>query len=227
MGDERIGTGPSARGGPVAPRLARVAAASIGALRRRRGWTLERLSQRLEEIGYPLGISQLSRIETGERRLSLEDFYALACALNADPVHLLDGTLANTPERIALTDATTVSRRVLRGWLRGRGPLPHDPHWRSWSGDPYRLAYRRAISDEDWAERQHTDLTLAIQAGRRIVEAAVELRELLPARLRHKLADAIDEFNRQLERLERSETLLPSRRPIPVERRGRPRRPRD
>lgn len=59
------------------PTLAAVAG-NVRDLRRGRGWTLEQLSAELDSAGHPLSLNVLSRIETMERGVRVQDLVALA-----------------------------------------------------------------------------------------------------------------------------------------------------
>jgi transcriptional regulator with XRE-family HTH domain len=62
------------------------------AVRRRRTeleWTLATLAKELKERGYPLSVSALSRLEAGERGVSIDHAVALADALGVQITRLL------------------------------------------------------------------------------------------------------------------------------------------
>ncbi|HEY9316117.1 helix-turn-helix transcriptional regulator [Williamsia sp.] len=63
--------------------------ANIKRLREAQRITFAELSRRLTEIGRPIATLGLSRIETGDRRVDVDDLMALAVALDVAPGRLL------------------------------------------------------------------------------------------------------------------------------------------
>jgi transcriptional regulator with XRE-family HTH domain len=61
------------------------------------GWSLVDLSARMTAVGCPMSASALSTIETGRRRVDVDDLYALARALGVEPALLEPGTLMSPP----------------------------------------------------------------------------------------------------------------------------------
>ena len=98
--------------GPVAERVA----ANVKALRKARGnMTLDELARRLRDLGHPILKSGLSKIETGERRVDVDDLVALAIALQVTPNRLLltDGI---HDEQIGLTGGYSTTDRAAWQW---------------------------------------------------------------------------------------------------------------
>lgn len=92
----------------------------VAALRERRGLSRVELSKRLTALGHPLGLTALGRIEAGERRVDVDDLFALAVALNVSPLGLL---LPQEPAgRVRLTES--VSRGVTKIWEWAVGVKP-------------------------------------------------------------------------------------------------------
>ena len=146
--------------GPVAERVS----ANVRALREaeRSAWrprlSLVELSERLRSLGRPVLPSGLSKIETGDRRVDVDDLVALALALETTPNRLLLPAGAGA-DKVALTELVDV---------------PEDDAWRWASGDTnlheYPWGRPGLVSDHDhfWAEnRPHDPPT----------EMAVETRE--------------------------------------------------
>jgi len=73
--------------GPNGPRVM----LSVSAYRHRLGWSLSELSNRLTKLGHPLHRTVLHKIETGARRIDVDDLVALALALDVTPGELLFG----------------------------------------------------------------------------------------------------------------------------------------
>lgn len=106
------------RGNPTGPTAANVAAN----LKELRGsQSLRALSARLAEIGHPLAASALQRIESGERRVDVDDLTALACALDVSPLALLKIPASANTGRLTGTAEHTSSELAL--WLQGLEPL--------------------------------------------------------------------------------------------------------
>lgn len=74
--------------GPTAQRVA----ANVKEAREKRRLSLEALSQRMGEIGRPMLRTGLAKIESGERRVDVDDLMALAIALQVTPNRLLLGS---------------------------------------------------------------------------------------------------------------------------------------
>ncbi len=91
----------------------------IRTLRTARGWTQAALAARLGQVGMTLSQSNLARLESGERNVTLDDLYGVALALDCPPLALLapgDGT----PVKVG-TRGESPAR--LRAWFVGRQPL--------------------------------------------------------------------------------------------------------
>ncbi len=197
-----------------------IARLMIRDLRRRRKWTQGHLAQRLAEAGYPLGQTNLSKIESGRRRLFVDDLIAICAVLNVAPSRVLEGAQLDPQPPVTVLPSLTVPLSRFRSWLRGTTPLPAPSDWRKASSQPWGNAYRSVLAPEDELaihRRQLRDLT---QAGQDIADAALEGRNHIPDPIRHRLADAIDTYNERLQTLaQAADPPVPSKK----ERRGRPR----
>ena len=69
--------------------LTKQAARTVRDLRERRRWTTDDLSRRLTEAGYPLAQSGVARLESGGRRITVDDLEALAAVFGVHPAALL------------------------------------------------------------------------------------------------------------------------------------------
>ena len=166
--------------GPTAARVA----TNVRALREARRLELTHLSERLERLGQPIGVPALSRLETGKRRVDVDDLVALALALDVSPARLLlpppgrdqravtttPGTTARDAE-VQLTPGQSHTARDAWGWATG-DETPRDlwgPH-----GDDEQLArYRR------WeAENQPFSLSAA---GDVTMQEVLEHQDVLDA----------------------------------------------
>ena len=62
---------------------------NIKRVRRAKKLRLEDLSNRLAELGHPLSKASLSQIETGGRRIDVDDLASISTALGVSPVDLM------------------------------------------------------------------------------------------------------------------------------------------
>jgi transcriptional regulator with XRE-family HTH domain len=90
-------------------------------VRNRRSWSMEELSKRLKELGLKLNASQIAKIETGSRDISLDEAIAIGVALWVSPLHLFIPTDEGPP--VSLTPNFTKDRTDARAWVRGSLPL--------------------------------------------------------------------------------------------------------
>lgn len=103
------------------------------------GIAVTELSRRLGELGRPIPPLGIRRIESGDRRVDVDDLMSLAVALGVSPITLL------MPESASAEDAVTFTGRdeqVPAGhawkWLGGDLPLPD-------SGESVLTFYARAV----------------------------------------------------------------------------------
>lgn len=93
--------------------------------RARGGMQFKDLAQRLDDLGHYIPTLGLRRIESGERRVSVDDLMALAVALDMSPLALL---LPRDGSRMAASGLTGVpARQVAHNtqwlWAMGEQPL--------------------------------------------------------------------------------------------------------
>jgi transcriptional regulator with XRE-family HTH domain len=158
--------------------------------RNRRGWTLADLVRRLTRFGDPWTISTLSRLETGKRAATVEEWLQLAAVLGVPPLDLL----ADDPNRLVLLAGgdgqdeplgREYDAGTLRPWLEGAGggllepedplhPGPPDLH-SELRGDPVWLHLRLLSA----AVAQHEAAVRVLDAARR--SALDELEEAAQA----------------------------------------------
>jgi transcriptional regulator with XRE-family HTH domain len=74
-------------------------------IRRSRGLDLSHLSDRLAQLGQPVSVDGLSKIELGTRRVDVDDLMALALALDVTPNRLMLPAEANDQTTVRLTPA--------------------------------------------------------------------------------------------------------------------------
>lgn len=92
-----------------------------------RGLTMTQLSARLTELGRPMGVSTLSGVENGGRRVDADDLVMLAAALDVSPASLLMPSATDPIEESVPADAVHGGRSVSAGewwnWLTAVAPL--------------------------------------------------------------------------------------------------------
>lgn len=88
--------------------------------------TLNEVANRLAALGHPLPISALSKIETAQRRLDVDDLVALSLAMDVPPNRLLfPGEGVRPDEEIQLTPNADEGQRTARDlWLWASGDIP-------------------------------------------------------------------------------------------------------
>jgi len=67
----------------------RIVGANVKRIRGDIGFTQADLSRSLAQNGHPIPVSSIGRIETGDRRVEVDDLVALALALGVSPLALL------------------------------------------------------------------------------------------------------------------------------------------
>ena len=112
------------RGNPVGEMTALVGA-NVKRIREAQRLSLEELSQRLEDSGWILNRSSLSKIERGTRRIDVDDVVMLAATLHVSPMDLL---LPTEDRPVVLKAAQSITDREIPGgplweevsaWIRG------------------------------------------------------------------------------------------------------------
>lgn len=95
-------------------------AANVKRIRRARALTAEGLSDLLAELGRPMLATGITSIETGRRRVDVDDLMALAIALRVSPVTLL---MPDTSGVQQVTGAVA-NGGFLWEWATCAAPLP-------------------------------------------------------------------------------------------------------
>jgi transcriptional regulator with XRE-family HTH domain len=104
----------------------RYLARNVARIRNAQGLSTVRLSQMLDGAGRSISATAITRVESGERRVDVDDLVALAAALNVNPSALL---LPPTAEgSIEVTGAGTVSAAEAWEWMDGEHPLLDADH---------------------------------------------------------------------------------------------------
>jgi transcriptional regulator with XRE-family HTH domain len=126
--------------------LEKIAVGRIRELRRRHGWTQQQLADRLNQLGAHIDRAAVAKVELEKRRLTLDEAFHYALALDVAPVHLLVPTDGDEPVRLATNLECTP--RDARRWIRGEYAMP-----------PYQDArfYHSAVPPEEHRVRGWSD----------------------------------------------------------------------
>jgi transcriptional regulator with XRE-family HTH domain len=117
-----------------------------------RGLLLKDVSARMSELGRPMGVSTLSGIENGNRRIDADDLVCLALVLNVSPAALL--MPPETDPGLSMdSPIPAVTTGQWWGWLTASAPLdaPDSPdtfeveRWRRDQVPPF--AWNRGASN--------------------------------------------------------------------------------
>lgn len=84
------------------------------------------LSRRLRDVGWPIASSGITRIESGERRVSVDDVVALAVALGITPNQLMLPAMASRPGSVyalPLVGTVVADDTDIWAWAVGDSPL--------------------------------------------------------------------------------------------------------
>lgn len=128
----------------------RHAAAQIARQRNAQGLSYVALSNRLEDLGWPLPVLALRRIEAGARRVTVDDLFALAVALGVSPVELVTGESENTPAGTGVPPGVTTDEVL--AWARNETGLSTDERLDYWS----HAADRAMAEIEEWQQFEAT-----------------------------------------------------------------------
>jgi transcriptional regulator with XRE-family HTH domain len=128
---------------------AETVSANVKRLRTEQNLGLRGLSNKLGEVGRPLGHSAVDQIEKGRRRVDVDDLMALATALGVSPITLLMPDMPGAADQMAMVAVTGVKHRVpaqdLWHWLSGEVGPP------SWLGVSWPLYDARGRPAWKWA----------------------------------------------------------------------------
>ena len=84
------------------------------------------LERRLRDIGWPIASSGITRIESGERRVSVDDVVALAVVLGVTPNQLMFPAMASRPGvtyGVPLVGTVVAQDTDIWAWATGDSPL--------------------------------------------------------------------------------------------------------
>jgi len=117
------------------PRTANAAIAeNVARIRKDRPWSQREFAEHLAAAGLKIHASAVAKIETGERRVSIEELLQIAVALDVTPMALL---LAHDGAPLAISPDLNVNQDWAQDWISGLSPLPAG--WTG-AGDQYETA---------------------------------------------------------------------------------------
>lgn len=116
---------------------------NIRRLRDAQGVSGSQLSTRLSEIGRPIPLVGIQRIESGERRVDADDLAALAVALGVSPITLLMPAVDSADDPVTTTGfGGEMAAYQLLLWLLGYDTLPASPEQLRFFGPVTRMMFR-------------------------------------------------------------------------------------
>jgi transcriptional regulator with XRE-family HTH domain len=148
---------------------------NIRRIRQNQRIALTELSEKMGELGRPIPVLGIRRIEDGQRRVDADDLVALALALGVSPTSLLMPDVDNVDDEITITGLPeSVSAGRAYSWFGGKVPITAaETHWASfvlhgrprWEGSQANPAVAQAL-----AEVTHALGAEEILKGARIAE---------------------------------------------------------
>lgn len=125
-------------------------------IRHRRRLSQAALSKRMAALGHQMHHTAIARIETNSRKVTLDEVFIFARALNVSPlVLLLPDPQHSSTVRIGDTE---IEPRDLAGWLAGMEPFP--------GSDPAAFEAERSPLQRQIENAQRHELLIAVIAGR-------------------------------------------------------------
>jgi transcriptional regulator with XRE-family HTH domain len=150
--------------------------------RTRRGWTQAELAKRVTALGHSLDKTAVTKLEGGNRKVTLDDAVALAAALDVPVLSLLLPAEGDA----ALTRKLAIPFPFARAWMSGQLPLSRE------GVDSYRQAARRlplGVSNADFnslintpgdKKRKREMLLALIERERRDLAELERIAEMRP-----------------------------------------------
>jgi transcriptional regulator with XRE-family HTH domain len=174
---------------PNAKSPSEAAAEELRRVRTRKGWNQQQLADALHELGAPIDRATISKIETGERRITLDEVFLFAYALGVSPAALVLPRPARS--MVAVTPTTSVTALEALHWLRGVYSLAEG----EWDDAEERFFAEETLDEEALAYRRlPTVSSIRVLAERAAVNAAlrngsalVRLLEFLQEDITHAL----------------------------------------
>jgi len=131
-------------------------AREVRAWRSRRELTAQQLADQVQELGGSLSRQAISKLENGDRGVSIEELFLLARALRVPPV-LLVLPLGAQP-KVELLPGRQADTWDAVKWFTGDGPFPEQPS-----------AWREMPADARWPDVVDEDNFRAYEAGATIL----------------------------------------------------------
>lgn len=139
----------------------RYVGAVLQAVRKNRAMTLRELSAKLDELGHKMSHTTLSQLETGNRRMTVDDLFILAVALNVSPIAFLMPQTKTPQDEVELTGVGTVEAIRAYWWITGQYNVGDrtDLNWIIFSRPPWDspTGVQMLEFDRYLDERQHGD----------------------------------------------------------------------
>jgi transcriptional regulator with XRE-family HTH domain len=150
------------------------------------------LARKLKDLGVPMRQVTIARLESGDRRISVDEVFAIATALSVNPLFLLSGDYTN--EDMPVTPDREVPPNVMRLWFGGSRALP---------GTDERT-YRDFVPEEERFARLRRGVQHMQQSYLDYMEAA---KKRDTGAMKDALRDPRHELERQQADLDREERL--------------------
>jgi transcriptional regulator with XRE-family HTH domain len=147
------------------PTIGQVLAAQVEHTRQNRGWSKQRLTERLEEIGTPIDRMAVTRIEDNSRRVEVGEAVALAAALDVPLWWLLVPIDSESPVQVG---SYIFSSGHVLAFIWGDQPLDLP------GGDPGRFLFGIGAQDRNLLATALRSMLRRAQAA----SSAAELQEL-------------------------------------------------
>lgn len=113
---------PRERRNPIGP-TARTVGANVRRLRQEIGDTQGALADRLKGNGHPIPVASIGRIESGDRRVEVDDLMALSVALGVSPLALLMPYTRASSDDVSLTGWRKTTALDSWRWALAGAPL--------------------------------------------------------------------------------------------------------
>jgi transcriptional regulator with XRE-family HTH domain len=106
---------------------AEAVAANVRRVRSSRGWSTYELAGKLAKVGRSIAPSAISKIERGERQVSIDELVTLAVVFRVSPSALLLPFTDGPDKPVEVTGAGQVPALAAWEWADGRTPLKFEP----------------------------------------------------------------------------------------------------
>jgi transcriptional regulator with XRE-family HTH domain len=143
------------------------------------------LARRLAERDVHMHQATITRLERGDRSLSVADLFAVTVELGVSPLWLLSGSYTNEAVPVLPEPFDPVSPPRMRAWLRGQNELP--------GADP--ATFFGVVPDDEHRARLHR----GVQNMQRSLS---DYLDAVAAKDQRGMADAIGDLHREVERQE-------------------------